>query len=111
MDRIGPAQEQWLVSQAYEQLGQLDSAAAFCRRALAIPGSGFDNFLIGHSFIRQRLVLLCARTGRLEEAERELAVFERDFTHPDPDVRHLRDEAHSAVRSARVMSGPAAQRH
>jgi hypothetical protein len=98
-DRLGAAPERWLVAQAYERLGQPDSAVAFYDRLLA-PGA----LSLTHSFARLRLVMLYARMGRAEAAERHFAVLERDCTNPDPDVRRLLDEARAAVRSARGMT-------
>jgi hypothetical protein len=93
-DRIGAGPERWLVAQAYEQLGQRDSAIASYRRMLLPNGRSME------SFARQRIVVLLARMGQIAQARRELAVLERDFTRPDPDVRHLLDEARAAGRAA-----------
>ena len=100
-DRIGTVAERWLVAQAYERLDQPDSAAAFYLRMLA-PGQIASGLV--HSYALQRLVMLDARMGRLGEAERHLANLERDFSRPDPDVRHLLDEARAAVMNARSIA-------
>ena len=102
LDRIGTVPERWLVAQAYERLGQPDSAAAFYRRMLEPAGSTFD------PFTRLRLVALLARMGRIADAGRHLAILERDFTRPDPDVRRILDEARTAVRTASGMARPVA---
>jgi tetratricopeptide (TPR) repeat protein len=102
LDRIGTAPERWLVAQAYEKLGQPDSAAAFYLRMLEPAGSTFD------PFTRLRLVALLARTGRIEKATHELAILERDLTRPDPDVGRKLDEARSAVRAASGVARPVA---
>ena len=39
-----------------------------------------------------------------------MELLEGEFTHPDPDVRHLLDDARAAVQRARATAGPAAQR-
>jgi hypothetical protein len=96
VDRIGVAPERLLVAQAYEQLGRPDSAAAFYERLLAPESSRMLD-----SFARARLVVLYARMARWAEAGKHLAILERDFTRPDGDVRHLLDEARTAVRNAR----------
>jgi serine/threonine-protein kinase len=96
-DRIGVPQERWLVAQAYERLGQPDSAAAFYLRMLGPEQPGLGMTALVHSFVHQRLVMLYVHMGRPTEAERHMAILERDFTRPDPDVRHLLDEARSAV--------------
>jgi tetratricopeptide (TPR) repeat protein len=98
MDRVGAPSERWLVAQAYEHLGRPDSAAAFYSRMLS-PSPSF-----GSSFARQRLVVLCAGMGRIAEAETQLTALERDFTRPDPEVRHLLDEARTAVQRARSIA-------
>jgi tRNA A37 N6-isopentenylltransferase MiaA len=59
-------------------------------------------------FAHLRLVTLFARMGWLADAERHLAVVERCFTTPDPEVRRMLEEARSAVRSARGMARPEA---
>jgi tetratricopeptide (TPR) repeat protein len=103
-DRIGVPAERWLVAQAYERLGQPDSAAAFYLRMLGPEQPGVGWTALVRSFVHQRLVMLYTHMGRLAEAERHLAMLERDFTRPDPDVRHLLDEARAAVRSAQGMA-------
>jgi hypothetical protein len=109
-DRIGTPAERWLVAQAYERLDQPDSAAAFYVRMLGPDVPGVNLIGLVHTFVHQRLVLLYARMGRLDEAEQHLAILERDVTRPDPDVLRLLDEARAAVRSARGMARPEARR-
>jgi len=100
-DRIGTAPERWMVASAHERLGHPDSAIVFYERMLG-PGSP-QHDLVGltHPFVHQRLAVLRARKGELAEAERHLAVLERDVTRPDPEVRHLIDQARDAVGEAR----------
>ncbi len=85
------------MAQAYERLGQPDSAAAFYLRLLGPEQPAMGWTALVHSFAHQRLVMLYSHMGRLAEAERHMAILERDFTRPDPDVRHLLDEARAAV--------------
>ena len=56
----------------------------------------------------RRLVLLYARTGRLEEARRHWEVFSATFTRPDPEMLPLVAEARAPLASAEGMakSGP-----
>jgi hypothetical protein len=54
--------------------------------------------------------LLDARMGRIGEAEQHLAILEHDVMRPDPDIRHLLDDARAAVRSTRAVARPEAQR-
>jgi len=100
-DRIGTAPERWLVASAYERLGQPDSAMAFYERMLGPGSPQLDLVGLTHPFVHQRLAVLHAQKGELVEAERHLAILERDVTRPDPEVRRLIDEARDAVRAAR----------
>ena len=97
----------WLMAEAHEQLGRPDSAAAYLELVLS-PARMYseERTLLGipYSFAHQRLVLLYARTGRLTDAERHWKIFSETFTHPDPELRHLVDDARSALVSARGMS-------
>ena len=52
------------------------------------------------SFADQRLVLLYARMGRLEDARRHWKILSETFTQPDPEVAHLVDEARAALEAA-----------
>jgi tetratricopeptide (TPR) repeat protein len=94
---------QWFLAGAYERLGQLDSAAAQLERLATWQGSRgrYGNKRgLTHSFAHQRLVLLYARLGRLDEARRHWRVFSDTFTNPDPELVHLVDEAQAALASA-----------
>ena len=55
---------------------------------------------ISYSFAHQRLVVLYARMGRVEDAERHWEIFNETFTNPDPDLVHLVDEARDVVAAA-----------
>lgn len=52
------------------------------------------------SFAHQRLVVLSARMGRFEDARRHREISSETFTNPDPEVRHLVDEAREALMGA-----------
>ena len=100
--RIGPTPERWLVAEAYEHLGPPDSAAAAFERVLEPPESqGISSF---PPYAHQRLVMIYARMGRREDAERHWREFSAAFTNPDPEVRHLLDEARAAIAGLRSMS-------
>ena len=95
----------WTLADAFEALGQPDSATAYLERDLVIP------FEPDHSsYIHHRLALLYVRLGRLAEAERHLMSAERIWDRPDPEVRRMLDEARTAVRSARGMASSEAQK-
>jgi len=93
----------WLVAEAYERLEHPDSAATYFDLIAS------DNRLvlqdrfsrgIAHSFAHQRLVVLYASMGRLDDARRHWKVFSETFTNPDPEVKHLLDEAREALQRA-----------
>jgi tetratricopeptide (TPR) repeat protein len=97
----------WLVAEAYDQLDRPDSAAAYFERAIAPPPEGGTNFAqvrMASSFAHRRLVLLYARMGRREEARRHWEIFHATFTHPDPEMRPLVEEARKAVASVEGMA-------
>ena len=97
----------WLVADAYEHLGQPDSAAAWFERAIAPPPDGgrdFADIRMASSFGHRRLVLLYARMGRLDEARRHWEIFSREFARPDPEMRPLVAEARDALASARGLA-------
>jgi hypothetical protein len=91
-----------LVAEAYEHIGPPDSAAAFFERALEPPASRV--IAVSPPYAHQRLVMIYARMGRREDAERHWREFSAAFTNPDPEVRHLLDEARAAITGLRTMS-------
>jgi hypothetical protein len=107
VDGIGRATMRWIVADAFEHLGRLDSAAVFFEWALSPRGmSAAEVYHLGihHSFAHRRLTLLYARLGRLEEARRHGRIFGETFTRPDPRMRPLLDE----VRQVAAGPGSAA---
>ncbi len=106
-DPVGRMPMRWLVAEAYERLGRADSAAAYLELVLS-PARMYSNeqTLLGlpHSFAHQRLVLLYARMGRLEEARRHWEIFTATFTRPDPEMVPLIEEARAALASAEAMA-------
>ena len=93
----------WLVAEAYEQLGRPDSAAVWFERAIARPPEGgydFAHSRMAYSFGHRRLVLLYARMGRLDEAQRHWEIFSTTFARPDPDMAPLVEEARVALAAA-----------
>jgi tetratricopeptide (TPR) repeat protein len=98
----------WLKADAYARLGEPDSAAAYLDKlgdsqAVArVTGSvsrTTGSVFIGmvYPFAHQRLTVLHARAGRIEEARRHWSIFSRTFTDPDPELVHLVDEAWQAL--------------
>jgi hypothetical protein len=57
-----------------------------------------------HSYLRQHLIVLLARMGRVDEARRHWAVFRATFTNPDPELAHLVDEARTALEAAELKA-------
>jgi tetratricopeptide (TPR) repeat protein len=92
----------WLAADAYERLGQLDSAAVLLRELLP-PRPAWGETLSGtaaHSFVLQRLIVLLARQGRVEEARRHWEIFRATFTNPDREYAHLVEETRAALEAA-----------
>jgi tetratricopeptide (TPR) repeat protein len=104
----------WLVAEAYEHLDRPDSAAAYFERVFTPPPTGDAMYYLpqigmASSFAHRRLVLLYARMGRLEDARRHWEIFSAAFTHPDPEMRPLVEEARAALESAEGMARTARQ--
>lgn len=103
---VTPLPIRWMLAQAYDRLDMLDSATAMYERVLW-PGGGFMQSMILRgipvSFAHQRLAVLYARMERREDAMRHYQKFSAAFNRPDPEYRHLLDEAGNAMKS-QVMS-------
>ena len=100
----------WLVAEAYDQVGRPDSAAAYLERAIAPVPEGGTNFVqirMASSFAHGRLMLLYTRLGRLEAAQQHWQALAATFTHPDPDMKPLLEQARTALASAEAMPKPA----
>ena len=98
----------WLVANAHERLGRPDSAATYFDLVTSYTRLGIGPLLtygITYSFAHQRLVLLYARMGRLEDARRHWKIFSETFTNPDPEFKHLVDEAREALLTAERERG------
>jgi tetratricopeptide (TPR) repeat protein len=106
-DRAGRVTLRWLVANAYENLGRPDSAAAYFEIVLSPVGRVDQEYLsrgIAFPFAHQRLVLLYARMGRLEDAKRHWEIFSGTFTRPDPELAPLLAEARAALAGAEGMT-------
>jgi serine/threonine-protein kinase len=105
-DHIGPGIKtlaRWLLADAHERLGQLDSAAAYLGMVAEGKGLISDELRrrgLTHSFAHQRLVVLFSRMGRLSDARRHWRIFSEAFTHPDPELVPLVEQARAALASA-----------
>ena len=103
----GATAVRWFLADAFERLDQPDSSAAYLELALSDPASaGSEPHLRGITvpFIHRRLVLLYARTGRLEDARRHWQVFSETVRTPDPEIQPLIAEARAALASAEGMA-------
>jgi hypothetical protein len=97
----------WLAARAFEKLGRADSAAAYVQMMLSPRGRVDQEYFtrgIAFSFAHRQLVLLYARLGRLEDARRHWEIFSATFTHPDPEMKPLVEEARAALASAEGMA-------
>ncbi len=93
---------QWWLADAYEQLGQPDSAAWCLERIEPVAYTPRDG--AERPYLRWRLALLDAKLGRLTDAERHLAAAERALDEPNPAVRRRLDDARAALGAQRAMS-------
>jgi len=90
----------WLVAEAYEQLGQPDSAATYFERAVELPPEGGWSFVdsrMASSFGHRRLAKLYARMGRPAEATRHWEAFSLAFTSPDAQLAPWVEEARASL--------------
>ena len=99
----------WFLADAYERLGQPDSAAIYLERVVSEAASSFqESHLRGITwpFAHWRLVMLYARMGRIEDARRHWRTFNETFTRPDQELKPLIEEA----RAEMVRAEEAARR-
>jgi tetratricopeptide (TPR) repeat protein len=102
--RAGMSSVRWFLADAFEQLGQPDSAAAILERVTSDPAPWEPGRGIRLAFAHRRLVLLYARMGRLEDARRHWQVFAETVRTPDPELEPLIEEARAALASAEGMA-------
>jgi tetratricopeptide (TPR) repeat protein len=96
-DGSNPAQvaslaTRWLVADAYEQLGRLDSAAAYLELAIAptrVPFSHLALRGLAFPFAERRLAIVYEKMGRHETAQEHWKAFTSAFTTPDTDLKQL----------------------
>ena len=97
----------WFLADAFEKLGQPDSAAVYLERVTSDPAPAFqETHLRGIAlpFAHRRLVLLYARMGRIEDARRHWQIFTATVRTPDPEIVSLIAEARAALVSAEGMA-------
>jgi tRNA A-37 threonylcarbamoyl transferase component Bud32/tetratricopeptide (TPR) repeat protein len=103
---VDPRWVRWELAKDWAAIGQPDSAIVQLERVVSPAVTGPTPI---RPYARQRLVMLYARVGRLADARALLAVLEKSWDRPDPEVRRMLDEARSAVSSARAIAGQGAQ--
>ena len=82
----------WLVANAFDQLGQLDSAIAYFTLVVDPSGLSYEALMdrgFVYSFAQRRLAGLYARLGDVEAAERHWQIFLSTFTTPDEELRWM----------------------
>jgi len=93
--------KRWSLAEAYEQLGQLDSATAWLERFARWHGGrwaaewDFRGFV--HSFAHFKLGRLYAQLGNVEETKEHFTTFLDDFSEPDPEYVWMVTEARARL--------------
>jgi tetratricopeptide (TPR) repeat protein len=100
----------WLIADAFQGLGQPDSARYYLERILDPPGN-HTMLLVARGFaaplVRQRLVHLNLALGRLAEARRQWDELAATCVHPDPPLAASMNETRSALLAAEGMGAGA----
>jgi tetratricopeptide (TPR) repeat protein len=92
LDRVTAYPVRLLVADAYERLGNPDSAAAYLELVVAPTRMAPGHFALrglAFSFAQWRLAQLYTRLGRRDAAAEHWKEFTRSFTDPDPELRGL----------------------
>jgi eukaryotic-like serine/threonine-protein kinase len=110
-DLTGRLPIRWLAADAEEKLGHLDAAASGFEQVLsplrvASHWMGQEECVraIYWPFAHQRLVLLYARLGRADLAEQHWKILQESFTHPDPCLAPLVEQARKAIQKLKIAS-------
>lgn len=100
----------WMVADAYERLGQLDSAAIFFEMIATsqrLSPREHQPKGLAASFALRRLARLHSRLGNRSLARSYWSAFLRAFSDPDPDVSWMVKEAREELTK---LAGPGAER-
>jgi serine/threonine-protein kinase len=100
----------WLMADAFERLGQPDSAVVYLDLMLEPPGHHTALLVtrgFSEPFVRRRLVALNVALGRLDEARRQWDALAATTTRPDPELLASLDETRAALQSAEAMRAAA----
>ncbi|HEX5962766.1 MAG TPA: hypothetical protein VFY42_03500, partial [Gemmatimonadales bacterium] len=82
----------WLLAEAYERVGNLDSAATFFALAIAptrVPFSHLALRGLAYPFAQRRLATLYDRMGKTALSDQHWSAFQSTFITPDPDLKPL----------------------
>ncbi len=96
----------WLMADAFEKLGQPDSAVAYLDLMLEPPAYETPHAFtrgLWESIVRSRLVRLDVQMGRLEDAQRQWEILTATCTRPDPKALAMLDETRAVLQNARGM--------
>jgi tetratricopeptide (TPR) repeat protein len=96
----------WLAADAFEQLGEPDSAAFYLGLMLQPPTNPvavWTDMGLSDPFVLRRLVLLEARRGNVVEARRHWDRLAASVTAPDQEMTPLLDEARAVLVNAEGM--------
>ena len=99
----GMSTVRWALADAFERLGQPDSAAAYLERITSDPTPALQEWGlrgVALPFAHRRLVMLYSRMGRIEDARRHWRIFSETVRTPDPEIRPLIEEARTALLKA-----------
>jgi len=104
---VGRPAIRWLVAQAHERAGRTEDATRAYELVLDPRRQHHDVWtwrpLLG-PFAHQRLAVLYAKSGHVDDAKRHLEALEKAWEAPDPSLKPLLDAARRTVESAASTS-------
>ena len=99
----------WLLADAFEELGERDSAAAWFEAITSDPAPVFEELAVRgivSPFAHRRLVLLYSQMGRLEDARRHWRQFTAAVRTPDVELEPLVAETQAVLAAAQTARRP-----
>jgi len=90
---------QWLVAEAYRQLGMADSAAHLYEKLAEVEGSPGEvrGRGYGYPYVHRRLAQMYGELGQDARAAEHWNLFLEVFTDPDPELEYMVTEAREAL--------------
>jgi tetratricopeptide (TPR) repeat protein len=91
-DQVASISTRWLLAEAYERAGNLDSAATFFSLAIAptrVPFSHLALRGLAYPFAQRRLAAIYDRMGKPALSDEHWAAFQFAFVTPDPGLKPL----------------------